>query len=202
MSVCLPAHHLPTVPRPTRSHDCAVLLPPVANDCPSTCSAQGYNSLNGGAEGNALCQVDYGAVTYYGTKNAASDFCEFTNSSGEPYDWERDSGASDYQCVCVTQPTELFTWESTTDCSTLSKAPALGSPNACRVFNAYGSQDKPSGVMTQYAMGWILSDACHFPARSWNSLGVSDGHIQVVTGTADDYKMQTLCYTPAASQSN
>ncbi|KAL4433784.1 hypothetical protein ABPG75_000225 [Micractinium tetrahymenae] len=179
----------PISPAPT-GDSLTTYLGPVANDCPSTCSAAGLKEVNGGQAGNALCMVTYNGLTFFGTKNGATPHCEFTDDAGEAYDWLRNSGASAYQCACVGQ-SEQLSWQA--DCASAGASSALGTPNACRVYNAHGNPDSYGNPPSNYTVGWIRSDTCYIPDRNWKLLGTSDLPINHVQGTTDDYKMQQLC---------
>lgn len=79
-------------------------------------------------------------------------------------------------------------------------APAAATPNACRISRSLED-------VSAWAVGYIYSDTCLIPERSWSSLGASDRAISQVVDSGEgkgegmdnggmgrtSHKVQVLC---------
>lgn len=124
-----------------------------------------------------------------GTKLSTSPNCDANGGAGK-----RGVSADAFDCVCVRDVARVC-WEAA--CAAPA-APAASVPNLCRVSRA-------SDDLSAWVVGYIYSDACLFPARTWSRFGTVDPPITQAAGDGrgegtDDghssrmaHKLQVLC---------
>ncbi len=134
-------------------------------------------------------RAHHAVVPPAGTKVSTSPNCDYNAGPGEGGQY-----SDKFECVCIKDAARVQ-WKGA--CTDPAK-PAANLPNLCRIS---ASKDDTSN----WAAGYIFSDTCLIPERSWGGLGASTPPITQVTGGGDGegmddanmgrqaHKLQVLC---------